>query len=111
MPELTPEEIERIKSRDRNFALFDLSMEMQQELRESKVINFIVSHLKADTDSAIEELADIDPGDRAAVSAIQARIFRLVYFKRCMEFAARQGESARQTIVAEDHVRMNENDE
>ena len=106
--DLTPEDIELLKGRDIRIRALDTSLLVQQELRESKTLQLVEAALEEDCREAMEAFADIDPGDRSAVSRLQARVYRAVFFRRTISDIVNCGENAAQELAVESRAMTGE---
>lgn len=98
--ELSNEQMEMIKARDVRIRALDTSLLVQQELRTSKSLNLIMAALQDDVDDAMNEFADVNPGDMLTISALQARVHRLVYFRRTLAMIQQAGDAAAAALQA-----------
>ena len=103
MPEsLSDAQIDLLKLRDVRIRALDTALLVDRELRESKTLNLIVAAIEDDVTEAMHQFADVNPSDIVAVSALQARVHRLVYFKRTIAFIRSSGEIAADALQTED---------
>jgi len=100
--QLTPDDIERLKSRDRRFSVLAQAIAIEQDLRDSPAIKAIMAAVRADADQAMEELADTSPHDTVTMSLHLVKIKTLVYMRRTLNTILRQGSAAEAAIRAED---------
>lgn len=92
---ITQDDIEALKARDARWKAVDLSIKVDEELRESPTVNLILEALARRSTEAMEKLLDIDPTSAGSISALQAQV-------NCARFVGTSLESIRQNgLVAQ----------
>lgn len=102
MQSLTEAQIDELKMRDVRIRALDTALLVDQELAESKTLGLIIAAIEDDVNEAMHQFADVNPSDIMTVSALQARVHRLVYFKRTIAFIRSTGAIAADALQSED---------
>jgi RNase P/RNase MRP subunit POP5 len=103
-PYLTPDDIDRLKSRDTRFAALHLAIELEHELKNSLAVRSIMAAVRADADAAMETLATVSPADQHAVALHLVQVSTLVYIRRVLDRILRAGSAAEEAIRSEDQA-------
>jgi hypothetical protein len=76
---ITKEDIDRLKARDMRFRDIELAIRVDEELRDSVVVNLILEAATRRSETALEQLAFCNPADTLMVASYQAEV-------RCARF-------------------------
>lgn len=101
-PELTEEYVRLAMVRDSRFMKIARGDAIKADLRDSAVIKAIMAAIKADSEQAMIELEDLNPGDTLGVSAALIKIRTFFYIKRVLGTILNEADAAEQTIRDED---------
>lgn len=94
-----------LTDRDRKIYRHLLSQDLKRELQNGKALHVVLEAMQQALNRAVVEFATIaDPGDRAVVSAIQARIFRYLYIRATIDEAIAQGEHDLEELREADRI-------
>jgi hypothetical protein len=99
---LTDDELDQLRKRDVRIRALDTALLVEQENRESKTLNLVMAKIEEDVADAMEEFADANPSDILAIAALQARVHRLVYLRRTIDFIRDRGITAAESLQAND---------
>lgn len=105
---LTPEHIERLKAQDPRFNDLDLSLKIQQELRESVALKALLESADEQAAEAMEALVEVDPTDTNMIIRRQAAVFRARFIKRTLNTLIRKGEVAEHSLINEQAIELND---
>jgi hypothetical protein len=103
MTELSDDQQLYLNLRDVRVLALDRAMIIEQELRESPTLNAIIDAIGADSEAAMHEFAVVNPLDRLAVSALQARVFCLTYLRQTINEIRLRGDQASASLSEESH--------
>ena len=105
---VSQEQIDDAKARDARFRAVALAVDVAAELRDSVALQSVMTAARHDAQEAMKEFAIVNPGDRLAVMALQARVYRLFALEQTFDFIDQQGNAAAAAIAGED---MREHDD
>lgn len=95
---ITPEVIERLKSRDDRIAAIDLMLQLQNELDNSVALKLVLDKAAEEAANALEELADADPTDYLIIRRLQAKVYRARFIAKTINKAILKGHNAEQSL-------------
>ena len=103
MSDLPPGIRERV-ARDRRWQQVRLAVDIETELRDSKVVQVILDVLQQDADECMDRLVETAAGDTALICQLQARITHWRLAKKALRYILEAGKNAEESLREEDSV-------
>ncbi len=94
--------------RERRVLAYNRALVVEQELRDSRTLQLIIDAIGEDSEAAMHEFAYVNPMDTLAVSALQARVHRLVYLRQTINDIRLQGDAAGMALAEESFSEQNQ---
>lgn len=101
---ISPELIEDVKSRDRRFQVIDTAIKIDNELRDSTLIQMVVLAANREADAALEKLANADPANINEIIKLQSLIYRAKFIERTILLVREQARMAEASIKSSDEL-------
>lgn len=102
MSDLTPDQLDALKSRDSRFAVLAEAIAVEADLRDNPTIKLLMAAVRQDADAAMEELADLSAADPVAMHKALVNVKTLVYIRRTLNALLQRGQVAELEIRQED---------
>jgi hypothetical protein len=99
--EVTPELIERLKSRDERVAALDQALAIDTELRSSPIIRVLLEEAAKEKAAALDDLAEVSPSDTRKIIDLQAKVYFAKFIERVLMDRLRRGYVAEQSLHEE----------
>ena len=96
--------VDEAMARDSRFAALGLAIALETDLRENDTIKVIMAAVRADADTAMDDLADMSPADTVGIAAALVKVRTLVYIRRTISTILNRGNAAEQSIRAQDEA-------
>lgn len=108
---ITPEVIEKMKSRDDRIAAVDLMLKIEHELKHSIALQLVLDKASEEAASALESLAEADPTDANQIIRLQAKVYRARLLARTINAARVRGDVAERSLREESEMQIEDSDE
>lgn len=103
---ITPEVIERLKSRDARLEAIDVMLRIEKELDSSLALKLVLDRAAEEAAVALEKLADVDPSDTKQIVYLQAKVFRARFIAKTINYACLKGDEAERSLGEESVVEL-----
>lgn len=103
---ITPEVIERLKSRDSRLQAVDMMLQIEKELNSSIALKLILERAADEAAEALEKLAGVSPTDTQQIINLQAKVYRARFIAKTLNYACNKGYEAEQSLSEEAVVEL-----